>query len=292
MIDVLFGQGRFLAGSTGPDGTLAVELRGLLPASVVVAAPGTTTATVLANGSEVGTVDLSAYVATVDAEAWAAAQSAATTDAYARYLREHPAGGYAAEAVRRLDELVWMAAQVEGTADAMSRYLSENPKGAHAAEALAWLDDDAWRTAESEGTAESFSLYLDAHPTGTHGATARTRVAELLIEGGDLADAEPRIGEFLAVAAEFQPESDRLLGEISDARRQAERRVARAIEQAVSISGRCSGQGAGTGDVQVAADAYRKLFSVRSAAPRQRIQDATNDIMARCMCSPDCAGVR
>ncbi len=280
-------------GVTGSNGTLSVDLRRVLPASLLHGMTPPIQLGLRIAGSDVGTVDLAEYLAAVDSAAWGAAQSANTTASLQLYLADQPHGSYRAEAASRLDEMGWMAAMGEDSASAYEAYLTSFPQGLHTADARQRADDLTWSEVSAVDDVEGFDRYLAVLPNGSHAVEARTRIVQLLVDAKALSEAEERITAFLQEDPRFAPEADRLQGLVDDQRAQAARRIDRAIADAGRIAGRCTGGGAGTDDVRVAGEAYRKLFSVRREAPASRTQQAISDIMARCgACSPDCAGVR
>jgi hypothetical protein len=292
-VEGMLGGRTMSLGVTDTSGGISLDLRQVIPAGFLAGLPQPAALALRVRGAEVGRVDLTEYVSALDQEAWTMAMGRATADSFGRYLQEFPRGLYVAEARRQIEQLAWTQASSLDTVEAYRDYLASNADGIHASEGRNRLDELAWAVARAGDQVAGYEQYLADSPDGARRNEAMVRVVQLLIDDKQLSDAEGRLEASLELDPGFEPDAAPLQEQIDELRAQAARRIDQAIAEALRIAGRCGGTGPGTGDVQIAAQAYRKLFSVRREASGSRIQDGISQILSRCgACSPDCAGVR
>lgn len=127
---------------------------------------------------------------------WARAQAAGSSQAYQQIIQAWPAGRYAKDAERLLDQALkeearraeeetdWAAARQLDSIEGYRQFLNRWGAGRFAAEAnrlqRAILDDDiAWARAHGAGTRQALKAYLDAWEAGRHKVEALDAVASL-----------------------------------------------------------------------------------------------------------------
>jgi hypothetical protein len=213
------GDHRIPLGATGADGRLVVDLRNVLPVSVLQTGSGAGEMIVLAAGEEAGTVPLADYRSTLETQAWAAVTASDTAEAYATYVAAFPDGMYVPEARSRIEAADWARAQAEGTPQALQSYLTAHAGGIHAADAAAGIDASLWSRAEARDDVAGYEAYLAESRGGRWATEARRRIVIAIIDQGDLPEAERRIGRYQRDDPALVAQAQDLRQRIADARR-------------------------------------------------------------------------
>ena len=275
------GEVEVRLGTTGPDGTLDVNLDDQLPAEDIIGPPNITSLTLSLNGDALGELDLRSYVEILAEREWVTARQEDSVEQLDRFALRFPDVPQAtiarARSLSMRETSAWETARFTDTVDALEGFVASFPESSHADEARARARalrlGDALSRADQALTAGDPQAAIQAMREAERLAPGDPAIVEMRERLRDV-QIQARVAEVLALFRAELRQVSRAATEIGDWGRVstggARRRVAVARQQ---ISESCERMGS---ELQ----AVRELIGDREMPPQ--LEQAVRQVQRTC----------